>query len=386
MNQPCSKQKESVYSDYRSSTANLKSANQVIANEESKENGDKTNNERKTIKVRLTKKEAPVTKEEPKVPVSIFKVKNSKESLSPSSFDSEERKEVETDRALTTAECNVATTNAVQGETDSPKTVSVTSGVLEKIGEDWKTSILIAHVVQINHDITLLSFRRYIRLAYLMLTMVGLIAYMIFYILMHKNDSFFLYHRIINIIIMVFDGIIMVGISVKFRFAYLHRQLNRNFSILHASIATIYYLLCLFMAITFLSKKKYLLALGYASSFYGTDLIHSIRITLLIIVAPFISLVFLFEFVARAVTCKLACPYMRLKTSTYTYKLYKYGEENTKNETACSICLCPFDDEDRDLIVLLCLKKHVFHEACLLEWLKRQEYCPVCRSEIIFSV
>ncbi|GMI54673.1 hypothetical protein ScalyP_jg4814 [Parmales sp. scaly parma] len=46
---------------------------------------------------------------------------------------------------------------------------------------------------------------------------------------------------------------------------------------------------------------------------------------------------------------------------------------------SCSICLEPFEEEER------CTKmpcSHVFHGECLRSWLSRQNSCPVCRKEI----
>jgi hypothetical protein len=46
----------------------------------------------------------------------------------------------------------------------------------------------------------------------------------------------------------------------------------------------------------------------------------------------------------------------------------------------CSICLTTFG-EDRDQIVRFCGEKpHLFHEKCLVNWLKRSETCPLCRQ------
>lgn len=51
----------------------------------------------------------------------------------------------------------------------------------------------------------------------------------------------------------------------------------------------------------------------------------------------------------------------------------------TKNENSCSVCKEEFEI-DQDLIGLPC--KHVFHDQCILPWLKERNSCPTCRFEL----
>ena len=46
----------------------------------------------------------------------------------------------------------------------------------------------------------------------------------------------------------------------------------------------------------------------------------------------------------------------------------------------CPICQMPMDDDGAVLVQMPCL--HSFHEACLLQWLKRANNCPTCRFEV----
>mmetsp|Transcript_381 Transcript_381/g.355 ORF Transcript_381/g.355 Transcript_381/m.355 type:complete len:182 (+) Transcript_381:449-994(+) len=49
----------------------------------------------------------------------------------------------------------------------------------------------------------------------------------------------------------------------------------------------------------------------------------------------------------------------------------------------CPICLETFSlTPNESLIHLPCNKKHLFHEACILEWLKRDKQCPLCRARL----
>ncbi|KAL9816506.1 putative transcription factor C2H2 family [Arabidopsis thaliana] len=57
--------------------------------------------------------------------------------------------------------------------------------------------------------------------------------------------------------------------------------------------------------------------------------------------------------------------------------------KSLKMETEpCSICLESLvsGPKPRDVTRMTC--SHVFHNGCLLEWLKRKNTCPLCRTEI----
>ena len=72
-----------------------------------------------------------------------------------------------------------------------------------------------------------------------------------------------------------------------------------------------------------------------------------------------------------------------------TYKRYKRRKNiETLNQdlmstssSVCSICLDYYDDPEIKLNKLSC--NHVFHKDCIQEWLKNNNTCPECRSEIL---
>jgi ribosomal protein L37AE/L43A len=52
-----------------------------------------------------------------------------------------------------------------------------------------------------------------------------------------------------------------------------------------------------------------------------------------------------------------------------------------QEEYQCAICID--DIKARDTIIQLrCDGKHVFHEACILDWVKVRLICPTCRGAI----
>lgn len=60
-------------------------------------------------------------------------------------------------------------------------------------------------------------------------------------------------------------------------------------------------------------------------------------------------------------------------------KRVKYDDiKDTLSHDECSICIYPFNEkQEENLIYLPCSKAHIFHETCILEWLKRSSNCPL---------
>ncbi|CAO2838011.1 unnamed protein product [Amaranthus hypochondriacus] len=59
--------------------------------------------------------------------------------------------------------------------------------------------------------------------------------------------------------------------------------------------------------------------------------------------------------------------------SVQEYRCEKYGLE-------CAICLCEF--EDNDVLRLLTICCHVFHQECIDLWFESHKSCPVCRRNL----
>eukprot|EP00826_Nyctotherus_ovalis_P048718 TRINITY_DN5766_c0_g1_i2.p1 TRINITY_DN5766_c0_g1~~TRINITY_DN5766_c0_g1_i2.p1 ORF type:complete len:109 (-),score=12.67 TRINITY_DN5766_c0_g1_i2:118-417(-) len=95
---------------------------------------------------------------------------------------------------------------------------------------------------------------------------------------------------------------------------------------------------------------------------------------------------FFLELVVRAVLCRMGCSYTVLVKCNYTYGLYQLANLPVKDVDHCAICLSPYNEDDRDLVVTDCLGKHVFHEECIIGWCEVQCLCPVCRADLKFIV
>ena len=56
----------------------------------------------------------------------------------------------------------------------------------------------------------------------------------------------------------------------------------------------------------------------------------------------------------------------------------KLSDENKK----CTICFEIFNKDD-NIIYLPCI--HIYHEECIKEWFRKQNFCPICRLKISFE-
>ena len=76
-----------------------------------------------------------------------------------------------------------------------------------------------------------------------------------------------------------------------------------------------------------------------------------------------------------------ACTEMYMESTETAKKQLEFIKYLPKHEhETCSICLNTFG-EDRNPIVRFCQSEpHLFHEKCLVNWLKRSETCPLCRQ------
>jgi len=61
--------------------------------------------------------------------------------------------------------------------------------------------------------------------------------------------------------------------------------------------------------------------------------------------------------------------------------LTRRGYDESVKGLECSICLQEFEQADRNLIeVNIC--SHLFHEKCLIEWVRHSNTCPLDRKDI----
>jgi len=73
--------------------------------------------------------------------------------------------------------------------------------------------------------------------------------------------------------------------------------------------------------------------------------------------------------------------YIKVLDSTIKKKYEELDETQKSSMDQCAICLNSFTDEDQ-VVELKCDKKHIFHEQCIKDWLKRKLECPLCKEEV----
>lgn len=78
-----------------------------------------------------------------------------------------------------------------------------------------------------------------------------------------------------------------------------------------------------------------------------------------------------------------------LRSLSLYYRNKNSGSENSRNtqdlcgeedEKSCTVCLEDFEPKET---VMLTPCKHMFHEECIVPWLKSKGQCPLCRSVIL---
>ena len=83
------------------------------------------------------------------------------------------------------------------------------------------------------------------------------------------------------------------------------------------------------------------------------------------------------EFAIRLLICKLGTGYNKTKV---VYETFPYRAEETDTKQ-CIICFYEYTEHET-VCGLKCHKSHIFHEACFLEWVKKQAICPICRASL----
>mmetsp|Transcript_23913 Transcript_23913/g.38145 ORF Transcript_23913/g.38145 Transcript_23913/m.38145 type:complete len:283 (+) Transcript_23913:41-889(+) len=72
---------------------------------------------------------------------------------------------------------------------------------------------------------------------------------------------------------------------------------------------------------------------------------------------------------------------LRGATQTMIDKLDNFKYTSPSPLTRCTICICDFEKGD-DLVRLPCDFKHIYHNTCIVQWLKRCKVCPLCMLDI----
>jgi len=75
-------------------------------------------------------------------------------------------------------------------------------------------------------------------------------------------------------------------------------------------------------------------------------------------------------------------PMARAAMDKVTKKQFKdYSKEHKEEADKCIICFEEFKDED-NIAELNCDDRHIFHTACIQQWLEHNMVCPTCRKPV----
>ena len=61
------------------------------------------------------------------------------------------------------------------------------------------------------------------------------------------------------------------------------------------------------------------------------------------------------------------------------FKMSDLQKNATDGEKQCIVCLSDYEEGEK-VLTLTCF--HKFHNACIVEWFKTKDSCPVCRVKI----
>lgn len=72
---------------------------------------------------------------------------------------------------------------------------------------------------------------------------------------------------------------------------------------------------------------------------------------------------------------------LRVKDLLMNAAAFKTNPNDYSVDEACPICMVEFE-KDQNVINLPCNKKHIFHDSCIGEWIRRNNTCPLCKAPI----
>ncbi len=266
------------------------------------------------------------------------------------------------------------------------RSLVITLDGFEKVGEEWLTYWAVCRVNDFISAVWLLMSGKRQRVAYSLWALTLLIGYFGFYVYflcLHAtvpdSTSF-----AVDVVLLVLSAVYIYYVVMELFNAIKGRTASDCFITIYTWFQCMYIGISVFMAVVLLFQKD-MYGVVFATAVYSISVVHAFVVTLWTLVAPVVAVSGVIELVVRLLLCRMSCPYIQPKQKVYNYALYRFGQGLAKGAKQCTICLEDYTAEDSSLCVLKCITSHVFHEKCIFEWIKKQEYCPICRSEIKFA-
>ena len=86
-------------------------------------------------------------------------------------------------------------------------------------------------------------------------------------------------------------------------------------------------------------------------------------------------------YAARPDKVKIELQYYTMTAFTFDILRRDYPLNNNNEKYECSVCCEELQIGDK-MAAFSCPGKHIFHENCILQWLKTNNNCVLCRHEI----
>ena len=118
------------------------------------------------------------------------------------------------------------------------------------------------------------------------------------------------------------------------------------------------------------------------TGFVGTSLFHSEKSKYPALFLKSITQIFISQLIGTDSNFQLIQFFFFLQQQFLPAK-YDYKRPVTisiEESLECVICMSSVDVRQRDYMITPC--DHIFHEACLKEWLEQKMECPVCRGQL----
>jgi hypothetical protein len=269
------------------------------------------------------------------------------------------------------------------------KTVTVESAEPVSIGEDWTVLVLLRCVCNANNKCWQFLQSWEARLATWVWTMACLMAFSGFNIWALTTESpgndisvpIFVVQIVVGIAgLLNFIGRIWRAILIKCYESPAHGLATA------ISWVQLFYHGCLvYLTIAILIEHN---PLGwvYLAAIFSIPILQCVNIVLWMGGLGLFLLLAGLEGLVRVIMCRTKCPTSEKIKNEYTYSVFCYELAKMPECAGCSICLGTYSPVSVDLCILQCSQSHVFHEACIFEWLKKSARCPLCRAPAQFQV
>lgn len=155
---------------------------------------------------------------------------------------------------------------------------------------------------------------------------------------------------------------------------------HERFAKIFSGLRLIFAGACLYACILFVYGEHDLFGLAFLVLVLGTILLHTLLFVLFCALSPFVVLLLVGEFIVQILICRLRCPHLKAQTRVFEYTLFKYRRAFSSGVPQCPMCGQRYNRNEACICIVECKTDHLYHEKCVLEWVTRENCCPVCKG------